>query len=186
MKKWLIFFAPKRIAPYITHDTSIAKPFIVNVLINLLASKIYTTPKIGDLYVPPMAEELVFGPYEIVTDALSPLLLAIAYHGLVRTILKVRGSLGRTTRLFYYAAVGYAICDLLLGVLLLLLPGNRILGLTGGAILSLYWLIVSTYLAKENYSISLRKALVLTLLIVLLAIILIFIIFSLWRGLGSY
>ena len=112
MKKWLLFFAPRMLAPYITQDSSIAQPFMLNAIMSLLISKIYTSPGLHKIYITPPTEGLMSGPYEIAADALGPLILAIGYHSLARIILKARGSPGRATRLFYYAAVGYGVCDI--------------------------------------------------------------------------
>jgi len=173
MSRWLVFFGPKRFAAYVKGDSSIIEPLILVSLMSLLNSKVYSA--LG-------WEEFSLNAhdtYYILFGTLGPMVLAITYDGLAKIILHVHGSLSRMIRLFYYASVGAELCSILLGTLLMLLP-NRVLGLTGSMILSLYWLLVSLKIVKENYSFALGKAVMLTLLVILLAITISLLTFLLW------
>jgi hypothetical protein len=177
IKKWLLFFGPTRFVSCIKDTDSIFNPILVICLISILNFKIYNIlHKVSGL------EELETNITDIIVVPLAPFILAAIYHSLARVLVGARDSIGRLVRLFYYSYTGYELCYLLLGVLFLFLPVNRMLYLTGGLyVLYSYSLFVSVYLIKENYTISFREALLITLLILPLVGISFLITFSIWR-----
>lgn len=178
MNKWFIFFMPKKYVKYVTGNSNFSMPFIVNGIMSILNDKIYGTLGLNRLeYYPSEYDEFIY--IYIGLSFLSPMLIAVSFHGLTY-IIGVRGSLERLVRLFYYTFVGMELCTMLVGMLLWIISFNRMLDTTLSAILSLYSLGVSIYLINENYSITLSKTLVLTLIVLILLISLSLIIFLLW------
>lgn len=177
MSKWLLFFAPKRLAHHIRNDDSIYGPVIVIGLLRLLNFEM-TNTFYDDI---PGLKEFKLGVQDIVLGPITPLLLAVMYHNFARIILHTQGSFGRLVRLFYYGSVGLELLAIFSGILFWFFPGNSGLNLTWGVLLYLYGLFVITHLLKENYSIAFHKALMLALLIIPIAIILFLMVFSLWR-----
>jgi len=169
--KFLLFFRPIKASSQININDRISYPFVASFFLSLLSSFIYN--RIG-------IEYLHVSLNDIIIETLSPLLIAVTSHFIITFLFKVAGSQRRLIVQFYYAFVGFLFLNITIAVVFLLFIESINVALVISIPLSLYYLIVTVILLKENYSISLGKSLIVVFLMLSFLFVLFLIVY--WTG----
>ncbi len=172
--KWLLLFRPSVIAPQITGDDDVIRPFAIFALLTTftmyLSAQLSSQWWAASGYAEP--PNVVWTYYlNVIVSPFIPAAEAISFDLVARKLFGLEGAFRRLIRLFYYVAVGsmpvmlvfilvgYGVSDIRQP-----LAGTGIALALAGAAFAVYSGLVGLYLVKSNYPIGYGTALLIATL----------------------